>query len=286
MESVQANTTLKKYTPTGDCKVVAKDDFGEPWYLYQDAPIGAFRKIKVNGGVAYENKDEHGNSYSMWSPGNPKDSYTQSINSTGIPSEYQYKSSKDFRCDIYQDQEIAANAVVKARNYVKEFKQLAYNGIGLYIYSPSTGSGKTFLSCLIASGLMNSYGESVKFVKSTILFEDLKRELNIASRENPQTNDKLNRLTQAPVLIIDDLGSEKVTDYISTKMYELISKRSDLHKVTIITSKKSIKELKYDTSTVAAINRTCRPIVLPNEDVATKLADEANKEIDKLLSQA
>lgn len=263
------------------------DDFGKPLYSYDNAPINTpFNQRRIDGGrTFYHIKTDYGYFAECVSTGNPKESFNQSISTTGMPEEYRYKSSKDFRTDIYQDISSASEAIHKTKNYIKEYKKFAYKGIGLYIYSPYTGSGKTFLACLVANGLMKKYGESIKFVKATILFEDLKREFNSFNRDNPQTNDKLKRLQQVQVLIVDDLGAEKVTDFINTKMYELISRRHDLHKVTIFTSRKEIKQLKYDTSTVAAINRSCIPIFLPNEDVATKLASEANRELEQLLNQ-
>ncbi len=288
MEAMQKNSIMQKCEQIGEgySKAPVLDELGTPWYGYDEAPIGLpYRQVRANGGLHYELKNEFGQSYTYWGAGNPKENFNQSVGFTGMPQEYRYKTSKDFMTNIYQDVSSAGEAKLKTRNYIKEYKQFAYKGIGLYMYSPSTGSGKTLLACLVANGLIKAYGENVKFIKAAILFEDLKREFNGFNRDNPQTNDKLKQLQQTQVLIIDDLGAEKVTDFINTKMYELISRRYDLHKVTIFTSRKEIKQLKYDTSTVAAINRSCIPIFLPNEDVASKLASEANRELEQLLNQ-
>ncbi len=288
MEAVQKSSIMQKCEQIGEgySKEPVLDELGTPWYGYDEAPKGIpYRQVRYNGGLHYELKDEFGKSRTYWGVGNPKENFNQSIGFTGIPLEYRYKTSKDFMTDIYKDISSAGEAKLKTRNYIKEYKQFAYKGIGLYMYSPSTGSGKTLLACLVANGLIKTYGENVRFIKAAILFEDLKREFNGFNRDNPQTNDKLKQLQQTQVLIIDDLGAEKVTDFINTKMYELISRRYDLHKVTIFTSRKEIKQLKYDTSIVAAINRSCIPIFLPNEDVASKLASEENKELEQLLNQ-
>ncbi len=283
---------LRRYTQTGEKALEntpkMTDDFGEPWYSYDDESIPInkpFNQRRLDGGMtSHIIKTGESLFYEYIEFGDPKEKFNRSIGSTGMPQEYMYKSSKDFKTDIYEEVDLGREALIKARNYIKEYKQFAHKGKGLYIYSPSTGSGKTFLSCLVANGLIKMHDQSVRFVKSSILLEELKKELS-GNKDSSPTNDKLKMLQQAQVLIIDDFATEKVTDFASAKMYELISKRSDLHKVTIITSRKTLDKLKYNAPTVAAIGRSCIPILLPDEDIGTKIAYEANKELEKILTK-
>lgn len=202
---------------------------------------------------------------------------------TGIPNAHRYAKVKDFDTNLYHNNKLAYESKEKIKRFVEHFEEFVDKGVGLYIYSPSSGAGKTLLASILANALIRQYNESPKFIKATTFFEEYKRAMRQSSKENPIVDDKLRVLTNAKVLIIDDLGTEKVTDYISTLMYEVISKRTDMRKVTIITSKKKMEDLKYDTSTINQISSSVRLIELPNENVGLKVSNEANKDLDLLL---
>lgn len=202
---------------------------------------------------------------------------------TGIPNAHRYAKVKDFDTNLYHNNKLAYESKEKIKRFVEHFEKFVYKGVGLYIYSPSSGAGKTLLASILANALIRQYNETPRFIKAATFFEESKRALSQVNKDNPVAQDKLKMLTSAKVLIIDDLGAERHSDYTNTVLYELISKRTDLRKVTIITSRKKADELKYDASTISQINASTRLVELPNENVGVKVANANNKELDALL---
>lgn len=263
------------------------DDDGNPLYLYENAPLGGVEfNVKIREGCrSWHVRNEHGgyNEYVV-----QKNDYDKTSTSTGIPTAYRYVQSKDFKYSLYSNVDLAKDARNRMIKFVENYRKFEDRGVGLYIHSPSTGSGKTLLACIIANGLIRRYNEQPRFIKASVFFEEYKREMKNLNNDSYRNEDKMKQITQAKILIIDDLGAKKATDYISSLMYEIISKRTDLRKVTIITSRKALSELKainYDASTISKIGSSTRPIDLPNEDVGVMTASEDNEDLDEILKK-
>ena len=111
-----------------------------------------------------------------------------------------------------------------ALRYVLEFSIHAEN---LYLYGPS-GTGKTFLASCIARELLND-GNLVLYRTSAQLMDDIK---DIKFRDNKELE---NLVMNCELLIIDDLGTEMVSDLAKTEIFNLINIRL-LHKKKMIIS--------------------------------------------------
>lgn len=119
-------------------------------------------------------------------------------------------------------------------------------GEGLYIWGKSTGCGKTSWACKIMghyfrkiafdSGLEN---EGLYIYLPTFL-EDLR-----ASYDNPdpEFDEVLSMLKKCKLLIIDDIGSERVTEWVRERLVSMINTRVSSGLSTIYTSNLSPKEL-------------------------------------------
>lgn len=259
------------------------DDEGNPYYLYEDAPVETPFNIKVREDcTSRQIRTKEGHYYEFV---DRKENYDSAASSTGIPQAYRYAKTKDFDYERYSNLSIAQEARQKGINFIKHFEKFKYKGVGLYIYSPSTGAGKTLLACIIANGLIRQYSEQPRFIEATSIFNESRKASRYSDNGDTSSEDKIRNIEKASVLIIDDLGAEKVTDFTNSILYGLISKRTYLGKVTIITSRKTLDELKYNASTINQIRSSTRVIELPNENVGAKVADEANKDLDDLLSQ-
>lgn len=111
-----------------------------------------------------------------------------------------------------------------ALRYVSEFPIHAEN---LYLYGPS-GTGKTFLASCIARELLNE-GNLVVYRTSAQLMDDIK---DIKFRDNKELE---TLIMDCDLLIIDDLGTEMVSDLAKTEIFNLINNRL-LHKKKMIIS--------------------------------------------------
>ena len=100
---------------------------------------------------------------------------------------------------------------------------------GLYLFG-TVGTGKTFLAVLIAQEYV-AKGKSVVFGDVPSLLADLK-----ATFGKGGTEDLLNRYCDCNLLILDDIGAGKVTDWNVGVLYQIINTRYNADKLTIATS--------------------------------------------------
>lgn len=110
---------------------------------------------------------------------------------------------------------------------------------GLYL-NGNFGCGKTYL----VSALFNELAK--KNVKSTIIyFPEFLRSLK-ASFNNPEENynDKFDEVKNAPLLLLDDIGAEKISDWARDEVLGVILQHRMEEKLpTFFTSNLSLKEL-------------------------------------------
>ncbi len=143
---------------------------------------------------------------------------------------------------ITKQNEIALN---KAKEYVIRFNEFETEGKGLLL-TGQVGTGKTHLSAAIANYLMFKKYVPVKFGNVTSLLSEIKETYNDEENKkaNKETEGKIIKsLSSVRLLIIDDLGKEKSTDWSNTIIYTIINNRYENYKPTIVTTNLSIKEL-------------------------------------------
>lgn len=107
---------------------------------------------------------------------------------------------------------------------------------GLYLYG-ECGTGKTFLAALIAREYVLR-SQTVIFGDVPSLLEDLKATFNKGG-----TDALLDRYCDCDLLILDDLGAGKITDWNVGVLYQIINARYNSEKPTIATSNYDLKGL-------------------------------------------
>lgn len=144
------------------------------------------------------------------------------------------------------------------REAFKEAKNFIDNQQGL-IFSGGVGSGKTLISYAIAntlierseisekmalkSGQGGSYFcrySNLRFITTIELMNKIKAAFN--GFENPQ--DVMDEFKMAKVLILDDIGAEKSTEFVGEKLFEIIDYRYKADLPLIITTNAIPSELK------------------------------------------
>lgn len=113
--------------------------------------------------------------------------------------------------------------------YLPNFKNTNTN----LLFYGNSGTGKTFLSWCIAKELLDR-GFLVVYKTS----DDLLRALKDIKFNND--TDLENLLINCDLLIIDDLGSEQITDFSSTELFTLINKKILKNKKMLISTNLSL----------------------------------------------
>lgn len=130
------------------------------------------------------------------------------------------------------------NPVMKvARDYVSKWSDFASKNAGLVLWG-DVGTGKTFFAACIANALVEQ-NVSVKMTNFSTILNDLFAESD--------KNKYLDRLNKHSLLIIDDLGIERGTEYALEQVYNVIDTRYKSGKPLIITTNLTLDELKYPT---------------------------------------
>lgn len=155
-----------------------------------------------------------------------------------------YNNFKHFSLDVYSDKNIDADKKYSPREnmeiildiilneYIPKFGETSNN----LLFYGSPGTGKTFLTYCIAKALLDQ-GFLVIYKTS----DELIRNLREARFENNTQIEDL--LINCDLLIIDDLGSELVTEFVRTEFFNLLNKKLLLNKKMIISTNLKISQL-------------------------------------------
>ncbi len=128
----------------------------------------------------------------------------------------------------------------KAQNFIDNFDNIDEKNL---IFMGTTGVGKTFLTNCIANEILKQ-GKTVLYQTAPVMFD----EINDAKfgRDESKSN-LLENILNVDLLIIDDLGTEKISDSKITELFSIINTRllNQNHKITktIISTNLNVDEL-------------------------------------------
>ena len=95
----------------------------------------------------------------------------------------------------------------------------------------------------------------------------------------------LNDLSTVDILIIDDFGTEKISEWVNEKYYYIINERYIAKKVTIFTSNDSLSELSYNSRITNRILEKTLQLRFPEESVREHIAKQNNEDIAKRIKE-
>lgn len=201
-----------------------------------------------------------------------------------MPDMYKDCSFANLKSGVYQlpeSKETFIQAAKAVKYWIENLSQMQKQGIGLYIYSNTKGSGKTRFACSMANELIEKHQKSVKFTTSLKILDEIKS--TWGERGKNAENKLISDLTYAEILIIDDFGTESGKDWINEKFYGIINGRYVDKKVTIFTSNYPISRLKYDGRITNRILERSLEIPFPEESVREHIADAMKQELIKMI---
>jgi len=102
------------------------------------------------------------------------------------------------------------------------------------------GSGKTHLAAAIANQCL-SQGRPVLFLNTPDLLDHLRA--GFAPGADGTYADRFEEIRTAPVLILDDLGTESPTPWATEKLYQVLNYRYNAQLPTVITTNKEFRDI-------------------------------------------
>lgn len=142
------------------------------------------------------------------------------------------------------------------------FIENASQGKGIYLFG-EVGSGKTHIAYALKNRWEQNREQAI-FWNVTELIHELK--LDMDRREKSFIGEQVLRSTK--LLILDDIGAERVTDWVAETLYLIVNKRYNSVLPTIFTSNLPIGELgqKVGDRVASRIVEMCEIINLQGGD--------------------
>lgn len=180
--------------------------------------------------------------------------YTAVIDANGNLS-YQKCAKMNLYWDVFKTQEIIDNSQIPAaykmmtfanyRRHERNEKAVAYarkivagtEKQGMFL-TGSTGTGKTHLAIAVLQEWMQN-GHTGAFYTVPELMLQLRRLID----ENKAEAEYIDRLTAVEMLVLDDLGAEKDSEWVLERLFMIINNRYIHGRITVITSNLMLEEL-------------------------------------------
>ena len=194
-----------------------------------------------------------------------------------IPETYKDVRVEDWKRSPYKDEFKGQAKTISesVKNYLDHIDELEKEGKGFYFWSETKGSGKTMIAAAIANELITKYRRFAKFATSLDILDEIKATFN---KNSEDTESKLlSDLSRADFLIIDDFGTERVTDWVGEKFYQIINGRYINKKVTIYTSNHDLNTLQYDERVKSRIKERSFMVHFPEQSIRELKAFRENR---------
>lgn len=162
-----------------------------------------------------------------------------------------------------------------AKTYVSQWSQMRQRGLRLLLWGPP-GTGKTFAAACIANHFLESRDRFVPSVVMTTLGVVLQKVLALS----PQDRDVyLGSLQQADLLILDDFGMERQTEFAREQVFNIINGRYLSSKPMIITTNLTLQQMKSpqtmaDHRIFDRVLEVCVPVCFEGESLRKAKAAE------------
>ena len=199
----------------------------------------------------------------------------QSQDITGAPPQFRYADLSKFGFDSYfRDmgnlRKIAEDFL---RNYRERWEK---SGKGLYLWSKTSGSGKTFLSCCLGKSVMIKYDLQMRF----ITVPDYLAKVGESYKRKQGEYDESAVYRECDLLILDDIGAQKTGEWQMQELFRIINERLNAGKIIIFTSNMCPEDLNLDGRTISRIMKKSVVLQMPEESIRDK---EAKEEQDRFL---
>ena len=129
------------------------------------------------------------------------------------------------------------------RKAVEAARWMLAGGSGVFLYGEK-GTGKTKLAAIIANERARA-GSPVLFASVPDLMADIRR-----SFKEGTTSEAVQAVKNAPFLVLDDLGAEKMTEWVGEQLFCIVNHRYNEQLPTVVTSNYSPTQVIAHMATV------------------------------------
>lgn len=188
----------------------------------------------------------------------------------------QEKHLLDWRFDVAEN----TRDIQRARKYVENWQKVKAENLGLLLWG-SVGTGKSFIAACIANALLE---QSVP-----VLMTNFSKILNqMGGMYSDERYQYIASFSHYLLLIIDDLGIERNTEYALEQVYAVIDERYKAGLPVIITTNLTMEELRQPEDVAHAriysrVLEMCTPVQVTGEDRRQKIGSRKQTVVKEVL---
>lgn len=168
----------------------------------------------------------------------------------------------------------------KAHDYVAHWEEMKEKSLGLLLWG-DVGTGKSFFAGCIANALLKQ--------GIPVLMTNFSRILNtLTGMYSDDRNRFIDSFNQYSLLIIDDLGIERNSEFALEQVFNIIDSRYRSKKPLIVTTNLTLDELKHPVDLAHAriydrVLERCVPLKISNQNIRALNAAANIKEVRNIF---
>ena len=176
---------------------------------------------------------------------------------------------------------VMTKQLIKAKEYAEKWDDFSREGIGLLLFG-NVGTGKSYAAGCIANALIDRM-ISVLYVDMTDVVNRMQGNFG-ADRDS-----YLKRITRPDLLILDDLGAERNTNYGKERVFDIVNRRLLSRKPMIITTNIALSVMQKATNLddrriYDRVLEVCVPVLFDGENFRKSNATENLKKAAQILN--
>lgn len=196
----------------------------------------------------------------------------RSIAAARIPSRFANKTLENFDADG----KARAGLIQSARRYIAQFDGASDEQRGLLFSATTPGAGKSHLAAAILKELVAG-GRTGLFWNAPDLLMELRSTIEDPDRTEQEIIDEV---VGVNVLVLDDLGAEKATDFVLDRFYLIVNRRYEAMRPTIVTSNLSVDgiQARLGERIASRLCEMCKVVTaFPAEDYRRRMLKEVGR---------
>lgn len=200
---------------------------------------------------------------------------------TRVPEQFSDADLGKFDFNVYPDQ--YSNGMEKLKkiafSMLNNWKEWDLQSRGLYLWSKTPGSGKTFLACCLGKSIMVKHNLQMRFISTPDYISFVGESYR---RERGET-DASEIFRKCKLLVLDDIGSQATRDWQEQELFKLIDTRNTEGKITIYTSNMAPENLNLEDRVKSRIIDRSIVIQMPEESIRLKKSHQRQQKFLQAL---
>lgn len=181
--------------------------------------------------------------------------FYKKIENSGLPYRFFDADFENVILDDMPKSFLSAMEILK--KYVEEIEVNKNSGLGLYVYG-DVGRGKTYMTACVLKELLKR-NEQCLFTSFFDIYEELKE----CYRRKLSTKPIVEKYIGYKFLFIDDFGKERFTEWANEIVFQIINKRYNQMRPTILSSNNSLVQCidnGLEKAVADRITQTCEKV--------------------------